>query len=613
MHIPILSLRGLSVLNLVLLSGLLLWAPAQAWERYLPERALYSLYEAAEAHREAQRHDEAHEIFEELVARSREWDFPSYTHHGLWYLATFARQAGGLEEALRLYEESLVYFREAQRRGDVDYPPAEWMLLENIRSVHDESGRLNAALRIHRENVEQIRELVAAQSGADRAASLETHLANLADPELRELVEMMILTEHKYRIRQGNIEGALGGLARLTETLERYAARSHIQDTVLAKAYSHQVTLMATMADPSSLHETIEKQRALPQTESIAYYTESERVRYALLKFFDTGENLDEALEEARAGIQWLEQKNFSRGAAGARVNRLIMLAEAGRGEEALRLLHDLLEETQQLGEPAVDWITGYTPWILSRALNEPGHDERFWNALQSIWRSAEFLSAAFAYENYARYHFKTGAVDDAIRYARLGLAYSEMFERIATTRNLEAAIDTWLESLDSTGEEGAIREVPVVVPQESRDHAITVPDFAFRTPFDFVEIEYMIPLSSEEAGANFRARTSVPARVKFFDPRNKRLIGVDSNGNGDFNGLGEVAFRDARLDGFPELPLEAEEREPVLKLFVYPITNPGPNEPTVNPELTITVEIESNGEWRTWAITRLVSGDEAL
>ncbi len=613
MNIPIRSLRCWTVCHLVTLSGLLLWAPAQAWERYLPERALFYMYEVADKHSDANRHEDAREIFEEIAVRSQEWDLPAYTYRALWDLAAYEHQAGALEDAAKLYEGALENLREALRRGDEHYQIAEWMLLRNIHSINRRTQRLSQALRIHREKVEVVRRLVTADTGEDVTNLFETPIADLADPEILEALGILILEENRYRLMQGETEGLLGSLEQLTERLEHITERTPAVEMLLAEGYSDQITLLALMGEHSSLRKPVEKQRALNQIERVSYYTDFERVRYAFLRFFETGDDLDGALEEAQLGILALERSAQSRAAVYARIYPIMMLANAGRHEEALTLFTQLIEEAREFGDYILDRVNSHASLIFSRSLSKQGHDEKFWNALRSVWRRGYSAAVPYAYEDYARYHFNTGAVDDAIRYARLGLAYSEMFGPIVNTRNLETAIDTWLENLDSAGEERAIREVPFVVHQESRDHAISVPDLAFRAPFDFVQIEYIIPLSSEESGANFRVRTSVPVRVEFFDPQTKRLIAVDANGNGDFNDVGEVAFRDSRNDGFPELPSEAETGAPVLKLFVYPAANPDPNEPIGNPELTITLEIERNGEWRTWASTRLVYGNDSL
>ena len=611
MIIPFRLLRNPTASSLVLFSTLLLCQRADAWERYLPERALYGLYQAAEEHREANRHEEARETYGEVAVRSRQWDFPAYTYRALWALGSYKHREEALEEAERLYEEALEYLREALERGDEDHKTGKWKLLMQIQSVHEGSGRLNSARQINREILEGVRGRIAADLGVEVTDSFEDHLADLMDPETLEVVGWSILKENYWRLLQGETEGALASLELFIERWEAIAGRTPALDTVLASAYSHHISLNAMMGDDSSMAETVEKQRRLEQTEGVAYFTGLDRARYAFLKFSETGEDLDEALEEARAGIRILERIGHLRATSYARAFPIMILAEAGRGEAALDLLAELLEEARQQGKSVVDRVNLHAAFVLSKSLTEPGHDSEFWKALKSVWRSGNSVAAPYTYAAYANYCFNTGSVDDAVRYAGLGLALGVMFERIGTMESLEADLEDWLESSESSAGDGAFYAVPVVVHPAAAEYTATVPESGHRTPFDFIVIQYTIPLTNGESGANVRVRTSEPVRVEFYDPETKRLIGVDSNGNGDFNGMGEVAFRDARSDGFPELPREVEAGASTLKLLIYPTAHREPDERERNSELTITLETEKNGQWQPWASTRLDFGNE--
>jgi hypothetical protein len=93
----------------------------------------------------------------------------------------------------------------------------------------------------------------------------------------------------------------------------------------------------------------------------------------------------------------------------------------------------------------------------------------------------------------------------------------------------------------------------------------------------------------STEAVVPLRAVCSVPARVELYDSEN-RPIYVDSSGNGDFGGSGDVIYQDSDSDGSPDVPLNSGEAR--IRLQVYPVGEV-PEE-----GLKVTLESHSQGKW---------------
>jgi tetratricopeptide (TPR) repeat protein len=101
----------------------------------------------------------------------------------------------------------------------------------------------------------------------------------------------------------------------------------------------------------------------------------------------------------------------------------------------------------------------------------------------------------------------------------------------------------------------------------------------------------------------NFRVKTSEPCRVEVLDAATDKLLAIDADGDGNFDGPGDVLYVDEDGNGFPDFALSKERDLATFELLVYsaPRTTHGQG------EIEIRLLIEENNVWVEQAIDRLM------
>ena len=128
-----------------------------------------------------------------------------------------------------------------------------------------------------------------------------------------------------------------------------------------------------------------------------------------------------------------------------------------------------------------------------------------------------------------------------------------------------------------------------------ARETAVVNASLAEDNPFYSVtfyhELYYRGPGTSLQ---NLRVTASRSCRIEITDAWTGELLAIDANGDGDFDGSGDVLFADADADGYPDFKLGPGRDVAAFELLVYPAAGPIP----ASHELEITLWHREAGVW---------------
>ncbi len=133
------------------------------------------------------------------------------------------------------------------------------------------------------------------------------------------------------------------------------------------------------------------------------------------------------------------------------------------------------------------------------------------------------------------------------------------------------------------------------------------------RNPFYLVPLYHAIRARDvSEPLRDFRVRCSAPCYVEFLDEAKGELLAVDRQGDGNFEGAGDLVLQDGNGDLFPDHRFQEPGEVIELELRVYPS---GGKEGEAGLEAcTVALEIRVGGDWETLAenwMTELSGGPD--
>jgi len=138
----------------------------------------------------------------------------------------------------------------------------------------------------------------------------------------------------------------------------------------------------------------------------------------------------------------------------------------------------------------------------------------------------------------------------------------------------------------------------------DARDVAVANANLAADNPFYAVPFYHEIySRSANPEIVNFRVQTSVPCRVEIMDAVTGKLLAIEANGDGDFDGPGDVLYADEDSNGFPDFVLDRNHDTASFELLVYPASS----SPRKKSEVEIRLFVERDRAWVEQAIDRLV------
>jgi hypothetical protein len=138
----------------------------------------------------------------------------------------------------------------------------------------------------------------------------------------------------------------------------------------------------------------------------------------------------------------------------------------------------------------------------------------------------------------------------------------------------------------------------------DSRSVAIVNASLAGENPFYAVPFYHEIYFRGATPEVrNFRVKTSEPCRVEILDATSDKLVAIEANGDGYFDGPGDVLYSDSDGDGFPDFVLSKEHDAARFELLVYPASRAdrGPG------EIEVKLLMEENHDWVEQAADKLV------
>ena len=132
----------------------------------------------------------------------------------------------------------------------------------------------------------------------------------------------------------------------------------------------------------------------------------------------------------------------------------------------------------------------------------------------------------------------------------------------------------------------------------DGADIALTNASFAVRNPFYALRLHHALTrrMGDAAAPADFRVTASRPMRLELLAANNGELLAVDANGDGQFDGLGDLLHADQNRDGFVDLSCPAG-RLVEIELLIYPLTNL-----EASADASIDVQLHSSSGWETAA-----------
>jgi tetratricopeptide (TPR) repeat protein len=179
------------------------------------------------------------------------------------------------------------------------------------------------------------------------------------------------------------------------------------------------------------------------------------------------------------------------------------------------------------------------------------------------------------------------------------GSASALYFEALPSTSGTTNRLSiTW------QGESSAEAKWEFSVSPDSRTVAIVNASLAADNPFYAVPFYHeMYFRGANQELRNFRVKTSEPCRVEILDAATDKLLAIDADGDGNFDGPGDVLYVDEDGNGFPEFVMSKERDIASFELLVYP----APRTDHSQGEIEISLLIEENHAWVEQAVDKLM------
>jgi tetratricopeptide (TPR) repeat protein len=115
--------------------------------------------------------------------------------------------------------------------------------------------------------------------------------------------------------------------------------------------------------------------------------------------------------------------------------------------------------------------------------------------------------------------------------------------------------------------------------------------------PFHFVSLFHELSVPMDEIdGLPFRLRSPVPIRLEYYDASSQELLAIDANGDGDFNGSGDLHGQAADGTAAAIAPLPAHRKATTVEVHIF-ATDGLPLFPERNP-VTLAAEVYRDGKW---------------
>lgn len=121
---------------------------------------------------------------------------------------------------------------------------------------------------------------------------------------------------------------------------------------------------------------------------------------------------------------------------------------------------------------------------------------------------------------------------------------------------------------------------------------------FAQQNAFFSVALFHEIGGDGAPGGLDFRVRARAPCRVETYDAESLALLAVDADGDGRFDGVGDLLARDEDRDGYPDA-----DRSPLpVVIHVFPVPGERYDVP-----LDLALEVRNGEEWQAIGLDRLI------